>query len=167
VGGEAPVTPVSSPDSSFQTFPTNRAITPSSTRRSEGPRHRIFSSLPLARRALGNGSSISLLGNLHPQLTLRNSPLVFREIGLRTFVNLMVKAFVSQSPKTQKQSTLTFTLSLSDFSLSRFRWSRCRATRSFDSRNLIFPRNVDALATLTFQHPFTPSGLRTLRFRKS
>jgi hypothetical protein len=27
VGGEAPVTPVSSPDSSFQTFPTNRAIT--------------------------------------------------------------------------------------------------------------------------------------------
>jgi hypothetical protein len=28
VGGEAPVTPVSSPDSSFGTFPTNRAITP-------------------------------------------------------------------------------------------------------------------------------------------
>jgi hypothetical protein len=27
VGGEAPVTPVSSPNSSFQTFPTNRAIT--------------------------------------------------------------------------------------------------------------------------------------------
>jgi hypothetical protein len=27
VGGEAPVTPVSSPDSSYWTFPTNRAIT--------------------------------------------------------------------------------------------------------------------------------------------
>jgi hypothetical protein len=27
VGGEAPVTPVSTLDSSFQTFPTNRAIT--------------------------------------------------------------------------------------------------------------------------------------------
>ena len=27
MGGEAPVTPVSSPNSSFQTFPTNRAIT--------------------------------------------------------------------------------------------------------------------------------------------
>jgi hypothetical protein len=38
--------------------------------------HRIFS-LTLARRAFANGSSISLSGNLHPQLTSRNSPLYF------------------------------------------------------------------------------------------
>jgi hypothetical protein len=46
---------------------------PSSTRGSEGHVHRIFP-LPLARRALDNGSSISLSGNMHPHLTSRNPP---------------------------------------------------------------------------------------------
>jgi hypothetical protein len=33
------------------------------------------------------GSSISLSGNMHPQITSGNSPLILWEIGLRTFTN--------------------------------------------------------------------------------
>jgi hypothetical protein len=118
--------------------------------------NRIF--LPsLARRALGIGSSISLSGNLHPQLTSRNSPLILREVGLRTFTNLVVKRLVSRSPKTRKQSMLDlFSLSFK-FLLIANSWSRCQTTRSRDSRNPIY-RNSDALARFDFQWPLFPIG---------
>jgi hypothetical protein len=119
----------------------------STTRRSEGPRqHRIFP-LPLARRTL-NGSSISLSGNLHPQQTLMGSPLYTWEIGLRNFANPVVKRWSLESPKPETvNADLSF--SLSGFSLSRFRRSRCRETCLLDSRIPIC-RNSDTLASFDF-----------------
>jgi hypothetical protein len=87
------------------------------TRRSEVHVHRIFS-LPLARRAPGNGSPISLSGNLHPQITSRNSPLILQEIELHSFANPVVKHLVSQSPKLENNQHLTF---LSLFQISPYR----------------------------------------------
>jgi hypothetical protein len=47
------------------------------------------------------GSSISLLGNLHPQITLRNSPFTLWEIGLRNFVNPVIKCLIPQTLETR------------------------------------------------------------------
>jgi hypothetical protein len=132
---------------------------PSSTRGSEGYVHRIVL-LSLARRALENGSSISLSGNLHPQLTSRNPPCTsgdrtshFRESGGQASCLLI--------SETRKQSTLTLSFPILDFSLSRFRQSRCQATRSLGSRNPIC-RNSDALASFDFST--TPLSVGTSDF---
>jgi hypothetical protein len=109
--------------------------------------HRIFF-LTLARRAFSNGSSISLSGNLHPQLTSRNSPYTS---GDRTshFANSVVERLVSLSPKIGNNQCLTCSLSLSYFSLSQFWQLRCQATRSLDSQNPIC-RTSDALTRFDF-----------------
>jgi hypothetical protein len=47
-------------------------------------------------------SSISLSGNLYPQITSINSPFILQEIGLHNFMNPVVKCPISQIPETQK-----------------------------------------------------------------
>jgi hypothetical protein len=118
--------------------------------------HRIFS-LTLARRAFGNGSSISLSGNLHPQLTSRNSPLYFGRSDFALSRIRWSSALSLNLRKPENSQRLTFSLSLSDFSLSRFRRSRCQATCSRDSRNPIY-RNSDALASFDLSTAFHSVG---------
>jgi hypothetical protein len=88
-------------------------------------------------------------GNLHPQLTSRNSPLILREIGLHTSMNPVVKRLVSQIPKLENSQRLTFSLLISYFFLSRFWRLRCRETHPLDPEDLIY-RNFDALASFDF-----------------
>jgi hypothetical protein len=76
-------------------------------------------------------------------------------------MNPVVKRLVSQSPKTQKQSTLDLFSLYLDFSLSRFRRLRCQATHLLDSRNPIY-RNSDALTSFDFST--TPPSVGTSDF---
>jgi hypothetical protein len=79
-------------------------------------------------------------------INLEKFPLILREIGLRTFVNLVVKHLVSQSMKFKNNQHLILFLSISPFSLSQFWGLRCQATCPLNSRNPIY-RNSDAIAS--------------------
>jgi hypothetical protein len=137
---------------------------PSKTRRSEGPhQHRIFP-FPLARRALEWLFYFPFRKSV-PTVNFKNSPFCF---GKSDFVLSRIHWSCARlsSPRNPKTVNADPSSSLSGFSLSQFRRSRYQATCSYDSRNPMI-RNSDMLTKLSFQPPFTPSGLRTSQYRKS